>query len=205
MPADGSSVPALLYSGEERLTPQAWIRDGRFLLYGVSVPGGTDMWTLPAEGGEPEPFYEASGAQYNAAVHPNERWVAYQSSETGRAQVWVQPFPATGAKYPITTDGGHAPLWSPDGKELFYRNSRYELVSVAVDIEDFAIGRPEPLPVTGTVLAVNYVRNFDITPNGQNLLVILPLGSTEAGEPARPQINIIFNWFEELKERVPVP
>ena len=203
IPADGSGVPTLLASSEENLFPFSWTKDEQFLSYWEGSPGDGDLLTLRAEGGETTPYYAATGAQFNSAFSPNGKWVVYQSFETGESQIWVQPFPATGAKTQITTEGGSVPMWSPDGQELFYANEESELVSVVVvDTDSGTYGRPESLPVTG-ILRDTFSggdRNYDIMPDGQKFLVV-----RRPEQTGQPQIYIILNWFEELKERVPVP
>ena len=209
MRADGTGVPELLASSEQRLRPLSWSRDGRFLLYAEGPQAQLlerNLWTLRTEDNETELYYEASGLQHNAEFSPNGEWVAYQSNESGQNQIWVQPFPATGARIQVTTDAGFEPVWSPDGQELFYWNAASELVSVRVDTESgFTYSPPEPLPVTGILLEGTRMTNFDIMPDGQRFLVVRESASNESGGVIPSQINIVLNWFEELKERVPVP
>ena len=204
-PADGSGVPVPFHSGQRRLRPYSWDGDGQFLVFTESpAAGGPDLWTFRSTDREAKPFYVAAGRQFDAVFSRNGKWIAYQTNETGAYEVWVQPFPATGSRYQITFGGGYSPLWSPDGRELFYLNSSRKLASVAVDTTaGFTYSRtPDLLPVTGTLGGVNRIRNFDITPDGQKFLILLPTESTESREPV---IHIVLNFFEELKERVPVP
>ncbi len=150
--ADGTGVPQLLASSGQRPGPWDWTRDGQFLLY-TDATGGGDLWSLRAEDNETTPYYEATGIQFSGVFSPDGKWVAYQSNETGQHQIWVRPFPATDARFQITTDGGFGPLWSPDGKELFYVNEELELVSIAVNTDaGFSHSLPESLPVKGANL-----------------------------------------------------
>ena len=126
---------------------------------------------------------------------------------SGGTEVFVQPFPPTGAKYQISTEGGRAPLWSPDGKQLFYHQANTNRL-LAVDVRTqpaFSFGKPTPFPIEGTVHPLAQ-RNYDITPDAKQFLVALPASATRA-DPARrsnAQINVVLNWLEELKQRVPV-
>lgn len=153
------------------------------------------------------PFGDVSSsyARSEASFSPDGRWLAYPSSESGRYEVYVQPFPATGAKYQITKGGSipnHHPIWSPDGKELFYVSAG-RLFSVAIQTQpSFRFANPVPLPITGFQRAMADIRNYDITPDGKRFIVVFPPGENPA-EPNRPvQIQVVLNWFEELKRRM---
>ena len=129
------------------------------------------------------------------------------SSETGLGEIYVQPFPTTGAKYQISINIGRAPAWSPDGKQLFYHHTPANQL-VAVDIRttpSFAFENPTPLPIEGTIHPVS-ARNYDITPDGKQFVVVLPASSstTRSDKPTPQQINVVVHWFEDLKQRVPV-
>ena len=100
-------------------------------------------------------------------------------------------------------------MWSPEGNELFYR-SNSELGGVtlrSVDIVTepaFTFSNEQTFPVKGFTVVADY-RDYDMSPDGQRLVMVFPADQTESGEPSRPQVNIILNWFEELKARVPAP
>ncbi len=99
-------------------------------------------------------------------------------------------------------------MWSPEGSKLFYRPIATDAVTLrSVDIVTepaFAFSNEQTLPVEGFNV-VPYHRDYDVSRDGERLLMVFPADRTDSGEPARPQINIVQNWFEELKERVPVP
>ena len=144
-------------------------------------------------------------------VSPDGRWLAYQSNESGREEVYVRPFPEVdgGGRWQVSNNGGDSPLWSPDGQELFYRNAD-AVVAVAVETEPtFKPGNPETL-FQGPFFSYGNVGMrftvWDISPDGKRFITGRRLEqiddeSTEAGFPRK--INIVLNWFEELKERVP--
>ena len=122
-----------------------------------------------------------------------------------QAEIFVQPFPPTGAKYQISTEGGRTPLWSPDGKQLYYyANSSQRLVAVDVQTQPtFGAGKPVALPIEALFLNA-VARNYDITPNGKQFVVITPAGASADSNPSSAQqINVVLNWFEELKRLVP--
>ena len=155
-------------------------------------------------------FVEApGGVAKHSTFAPNGRWLAYMSaglSVGGLPQVFVQPFPSTGGKYLVSPDYGRTPLWSPDGRQLFYHDqSTNRLMVVDIRTEpSFAAGTPTPLPIAGTIHPVTQ-RNYDITPDGKRLLVVLPASSGPGESSQRPpqQINVVLNWQEELKARLP--
>ncbi len=100
-------------------------------------------------------------------------------------------------------------MWSPEGSELFYRpiSETAGMTLRSVDIvtqPTFAFSNEQTLPVEGFNVETSY-RDYDMRPDGERLLMVFPADRPDSGEPARAQINIVLNWFEELKERVPVP
>ena len=118
-------------------------------------------------------------------------------------------FPPTGARHKISQNGGLFPLWSPVGDQLFYRRTvtvgspRLRSVDV-ITAPDFGFTNERTSPIDGFTNA-NYYRDYDMTPDGDRCLMVFPVDRTEGAEPSQPQINVVLNWFEELKERVPVP
>ena len=166
----------------------------------------SDIWILPwGTGGKPRPFLQMPGFQGHAVFSPDGKWLAYMSNELRSArQVFVQPYPSTGAKYQITTDGGDDPIWSPDGSQLFY-SSNSKLFAVDVRTQPgFSFGKPQPLPISGFLQRLGQPPDYDITPDGKQFLVVLPASQNETNQRSTAQIDIVLNWFEELKQRVPV-
>ncbi len=160
---------------------------------------------------ETQSLYDAPGTAYfGAELSPNGEWLAYGVGPSSAAvDIYVEPFPPTGSRRRISQDGGYWPLWSPEGSELFYRpdvgTGRVTLRSGEIVTEPaFAFSNEQTLPVEGFNTVIIY-RDYDMSPDGERLLMVFPADRPDSGEPARPQINIVLNWFEELKERVPVP
>ena len=206
--ADGSGVAERLTTAEagHLHTPESYSDDGR-LSFSDGVGGVVGVWTLSSEdGAEPEVFVDLpESGQLGSVFSPDGNWIAYHSNESGdRYEIYVQPFPPTGAKSQITRTGGRSPLWSPDGSQLIFRFDARQLI--AVDIETspaVTSGSPQLIPI----LSLGGPRSFDIMPDGERFVASGPVvvEETEDGEAPAGQINIILNWFEELKERVPVP
>jgi serine/threonine-protein kinase len=214
-PADGSGVAEQMTTAEKGTAqwPESWSPDGKTLALGDTRGDRMGVWTLSLENGTntPEVFAdEVNSAQWDSTFSPDGRWLAYSSYESGAFQVYVQPFPKTGAKHRITQDGGSFPLWSPDGKELFYLNGG-RLMGMDITTEPaFAFGNEQALlGIQGFLIFAGLAgraRPYDITPDGRQFLLVFPSDSEDSvAATTDEQINIVLNWFEELKERVPVP
>ena len=126
--------------------------------------------------------------------------MAYASDESGRNEIYVQPYPGPGGKWQISTEGGTEPTWNRNGRELFYRSGD-KMMDVDISTQpSFAAGNAKVLfqghyqPTPGTL------PNYDVSPDGQRFLMIKP---SEQGQVAPTQINVVLNWFEELKQKVP--
>jgi eukaryotic-like serine/threonine-protein kinase len=142
----------------------------------------------------------------DAIFSPDGRWVAYTSQETGKNEIFIQPFPATGAKYQIPRSAdNHAPAWTNGGKELLYFIRPRTMGAVGISLQPgFAVGNlSEVFGAQPTFNAPTQVRDYDVSPDGKN--IILPI-TPDQGQTANPsqQINIVLNWFTELQQRVPV-
>ena len=106
-------------------------------------------------------------AQHSSSMSPDRKWVAYASNETGRYEVWIEPFPPTGARHQVTRDGGSHPLWRPDGQSLYF--DRHQMFRLAVNTKDLSSrAAPTPLPIEGFVQA-EYRRQFDLMPDGRQI------------------------------------
>ncbi len=205
--ADGSGLAQRLTTAEEGTShvPESWSPDGR-LSFRVNTGGQNSVWTLSGESGATsEVFVDLPESNQRGSVFsPDGKWIAYDSDESGRIQIYLQPFPPTGSKQQITQGRGLWPLWSPDGSQLFFRSTGQQLM--AVDIETtpaVTFGSPKPIPIRGP----GDSRNFDVMPDGERFIAVVPVTVEETEDEEAPagQINIVLNWFEELKERVPVP
>ena len=196
-PADGSGQAELLLNMNSlnSLIPTSWSPDGESLAF-YDTSGARDIWALPREG-DASPFLATAFNERSPMFSPDGRWLAYVSNESGRDEVYVQPYPGPGGKWPISTEGGTEPRWSADGRELFYRLGDKMMVVEVQSEPAFTSGRPQ-LVFEGPYLTDLYATsNYDISPDGQRFLMI----KEEEGQ--QDQINVILNWFEELKRLVP--
>ena len=207
--ADGSGQVETLLDRDERQFPTSWGADGNVLAFYIDDPEtNRDLAMLPLDGdGTPEPFLATPFDEQAGTFSPDGRWLAYVSDESGQDEVYVRPYPGPGERHTISTNGGQEPVWSRDGRELFYRNGDQMLV-VALDAAGpFRAAPPELVFAGAYVLSEDTSParspNYDIAPDGQRFLMIKPEGAGDPGE--EPQITVVLNWFEELKARVPVP
>jgi Tol biopolymer transport system component len=204
-PADGSGSPEELFASETQATPGSWLPDGSALAFYQGAPGRYSILLLPAAAGagaaerKPRPFL---GNARLPQISPDGRWIAYASDDSGAYQVYVQPFPGPGGKYQISPEGGDSPRWARSGRELFYRNVDKMM---AVDIEAKAAlhpGRPKFL-FEGHYLTsppgLQPGPGYDVSPDGKRFLMI----KAGSEQPATTQLQVVQDWFEELKRRVP--
>lgn len=114
-------------------------------------------------------------AQHSSSMSPDGKWMTYASNETGRYEVWLEPFPRSGARLQLTRDGGSHPLWAPDGRSIYFDRD-HQMFQLAVNTQDVtSIGEPAPLSIKGFAQA-EYRRQFDLMPNGRQFVVLVPMG-----------------------------
>jgi hypothetical protein len=205
--ADGSGAPeaiamtdAIQPLGDLFVSP-----DGKTLIYRDAR--GADIWMVPTSG-EPKPQLLIGGTsgQFQASFSPDGKWIAYGSVEATAPAIYVQPFPPTGAKYQISTVPSRAPLWSANGKQLFYLENLPANIGrlVAVDVQTESgfgvVGKPQPIFDAVDRLAGAWP--YAVIDDERFLAVVR---GDDAGSGSRAQeIRVTLNWFEELKQRVPV-
>lgn len=154
---------------------EGWIGDGAQLRF-LSLTGNGDygIALLDMKSREVTRVIDLPGsAQHSSAMSPDGKWMAYASNETGRYEVWIEPFPRNGTRHQITRDGGSHPLWLPDGKSLYFDRD-HRLFELAVNTADPAAkNEPKALPIEGFAQA-EYRRQFDLMPNGKQFVVLFP-------------------------------
>jgi len=163
--------------------------------------GGTwDLWLVPLEeDGEPRIYRATEHEEYDPAFSPDGRWIAYNSTESGDWEIWLQSYPDTArARYRVSNGGGWAPAWGPDG-ELFYISpvDGTKMMAVQIDLESGVPGVPRVL-FDGESYELGDVRNYDVSADGQRFLMVKPHPGAEPRE-----VTVVVNWFEELERIVP--
>jgi Tol biopolymer transport system component len=198
-PADGSGKEEmLLTSGGSDQQPYSWSPDGKVLVYQGTT--AQDIWILPMDGErQPRPFLQTPASEVDASFSPDGRWLAYASNESGRYEIYVQPFPSSGGKWQISTEGGREPLWARNGHELFYRSGEKMMVADVTARATFTTTTPRLLFQGPYLRTPTISPEYDVTADGQRFLMVQP---SEQHPPAT-EFNVVLNWFEELKRRVP--
>jgi serine/threonine-protein kinase len=201
--ADGSGKPELLVTFEAFGYPTSCSADGKEILVGTSDPNylrlDQDISVVMLErekGPYLRPLIRRDLNQRGAVWSPDGRWVAYSADESRRWEVYVEPYPGSGQKIQMSTGGGYQPAWSRDGKELFYRSDNKMIAATFETEPDVNITQREKL-FEGWYRTSIY-HNYDVAPDGRFLIVQEPPESTPLG------INVVLNWFEELRRLVPV-
>jgi len=196
MPTDRSGDPQPLTTSARHQFVSSWSSEGVLAF----VEGRHDIWVLPLEGDlGPRPFLESPFSEQAPAFSPNGAWLAYSSNETGRDEIYVRPYPGPDPVVRISTDGGLSPAWSRDGAKLYYRDGDRMMVVEVSAGRTFTQAQPRLLFESPSYLATTPTRAYDVTPDGRFLMVTR---AQQAPQPAT-RINVVLNWFEELRERVP--
>ena len=196
---DGTTEEQQLTRGERLQTPMSWSPDGKYLLYYETDPlRANDIWILSVADGKAEPLVAAPLSQVDAIWSPDGHWIAYTSEESAGEDVYVLPFPLTGERWRISTAGGADPLWSRDGRELFYRAGGKVM---AVDIRTsprFDAGTPRPLFDDTFAVSPNYMTGYSVAADGRFLFA-----QPVKPDPPTRALQVVLNWFSELGGAAP--
>jgi Tol biopolymer transport system component len=211
-PADSSGEERPL--GDQQGTPTSWSNDGRFLLlYAAAPKTANDIWVLPdprqaSQASKPMPFLATQFNEGLAQFSPDGRWVAYNSNESGTADIFVRPFSpdasgGAGAKWLVSKGGGANPRWRPDGKQLFYANIGLGFMAVDIDTsKGFQSGTPRrlfatppPLPTQRGWTSGGFDTSWDVAPDGKKFLFVT---TPSAGRPEA--FTVVLNWEAGMKK-----
>jgi serine/threonine-protein kinase len=202
-PADGAGEAERLTQTSSRQFPSSWSPDGKVLAFTKSgEKTDRDIWFLRLEGDrKPEVFLQTPSIENWARFSPDGRWLAYSSSESGKFEIFVRPFPSGDRKWQISTGGSSSARWSADGKELFYLQDK-TMMAVAVSAEgsSFSADKPRKLFEAASGLYTSGW-HFDVAPDGQRFVMVKSV--EEEKKTDRTHLTFVFNWFEELKAKVP--
>jgi serine/threonine-protein kinase len=210
--ADGGGDAQRLSESKNAQIPGSWRPDGKTLGFFQNNPGtGFDVMTMPVEGsessgwkpGEPKPFVNTPFIEVLPMFSPDGRWIAYASNESGTYEVYVRPFPGPGGRWQISTGAGAYPIWSKNGKELFYRavDDKLMVVNYTSSGDTFRADKPSVWsPGVFADRAQSWA--FSLSPDGRRFAV-LKAGGAEAAPVPINKVSFIFNFSDEVKRKVP--
>ncbi|HEX5577227.1 MAG TPA: protein kinase [Gemmatimonadaceae bacterium] len=197
--ADGSSPPQVAKENSRAIDEGQISADGKWLIHRVGSGSGRDIYVSAVEGDTAaRPLVNDEAEEYSPALSPDGRWLAYGATSTDRSEIYVRPFPDTRrARWQVSRNGGTEPVWSPDGRELFYRNAQGFLVAAQLQPGPaFRLSGERQLFRVRDFISDTRHRSYAVSPDGRYFYFINVL-------PTRPsQIVLITNWIEELKEKL---
>jgi eukaryotic-like serine/threonine-protein kinase len=193
--ADGATPAQRFVDMELSQYPLAWSRDGVLVFAHQHPVNRSDLWVMSSSG-DRRALLSTPAHEPHAKLSPDDRWIAYSSDESGAREIQVRPFPnVNDGKWVVSINGGVAPVWSPNGRELFYMSGT-TMMSVAVDSRGGAFRSAAPTALFSGPFETGSP-NFDVSPDGQSFVMV------EADPDAKPtQINVVLNWSRELTRLV---
>jgi Tol biopolymer transport system component len=200
-PSDGSGPREVLAHGAYPRYPASFSRDGKHMAFVEIHPSRRrDIWLMPLGGdGRAEPMIATDADERDARFSPDGRWLAYVSDETGRDEVFIRPIGARGGRKQVSSEGGTRPTWTSNGRELFFARGD-QLAAITLDALGNPVGRDRALFSAPKLEDLRFDAEnplYDVMPDGEHFVLLLQ-------QPASPtRYNVILNWFEELKARVP--
>ncbi|HEX4578319.1 MAG TPA: protein kinase [Edaphobacter sp.] len=199
--SDGSGgVETVLNSDGAREVPGSFCRDGRYLAYLRTPTDSTtpSIWILPLTGDrKPFPLVQSQFSNFAPAFSPDCKWVAYGSNTTGQNEVYLTNFPDATRRYQVSTQGGIAPHWRGDGKELFYRSpAQSDIMAVNVDEIGGAVSLGNPRALFHLANNTAPLAPYDVTPDGRRFLIL-----TSDLPPSPVPLTLVTNWNAELKTK----
>ncbi|HLK46827.1 MAG TPA: winged helix-turn-helix domain-containing protein [Bryobacteraceae bacterium] len=209
--SDGAGMPRLLVPSKTSMFPYPFSPDGKRLVAQELDGSGWHPFTVSIESderelraGAPEFFLKTAGVdERTPTLSPDGRWMAYCSNESGTYQIYVRSFPDRSGKWQVSVDGGSHPLWSPDGRSLFFRSLKNQLMVAQYTAKGSSFSPQRPRLWAETRLAdVSLSFNYDLHPDGRRIVAVVPAES-EVGAETKTHVTILFNFLDELRRRIP--
>jgi serine/threonine protein kinase/Tol biopolymer transport system component len=197
--ADGSTPPRVAKENSRAVDEGQMSADGKWLIHRIGSGSGRDIYYSAVEGDTTaRPLVNDEAEEYAPALSPDGRWLAYGATSTARSEIYVRPFPdSRSARWQVSRNGGTEPVWSPDGRELFYRNAQGILVSAQLEPgTDFRVSAERQLFRAREFISDSRHRSYAVSPDGRYFYFINVLPTRAS------QIVLITNWIEELKEKL---
>ncbi len=192
VPADRLTEPELLLTRESRQFPFSWTPDGKVLSFVETTAAGADIGIL--EGGKASSLLAGPYNEHSPRFSPDGRWLAYVSDESGEEEVYVTRYPGPAGSQLVSVNGGREPVWSRDGRELFYRRDDLLMVVPVESTDSILTTRP---PRVLFEWRFSPRGGYDVAPDGQRFVMLQLPDATSS------QINVVLHWFEELNRLVP--
>ncbi len=200
--ADGTGEPERLFERAIDSLPESWSPDGRSLLFiEYTSRGDIDVWTF--SGGDPSLLLGSRLDEENPSFSPDGHFIAYESNDVGRSNVYVQPFPGPGPRTQVSPDGGYLPRWGPNGRDLFYLHKNALMVTTLETRPGLRVGQARIVleqAYPATAEGPNVHPQFEVAPDGKRFLAVLPRRTA-----APLELRVVLNWFEELERLAPHP
>jgi Tol biopolymer transport system component len=201
--ADGTAEPKDLTEGGINLSTPDWSPDGRYLMFKDGGPSEESLYYLDLSAQtasfDRTPYLTGPGNSSVPKFSPDGRFVAFVSDQSGRNEIYIQPFPGASGRMQASVSGGTQPRWRSDGRELFYvEESALMAISVSANGQALALGRPQQLFESPELASVNTWPTYDVSADGQRFLTASVTAEEEA---APPTIRIVQNWLEEFRNR----
>ena len=207
--ADGSGTVERLTTAARAEYAASWSDEALAIVVGDPESQTFGIWVVPTEvDGEPRPFIQSPSFNTHPVFSPDGGWVAYVSNVSGRSEVYVAAYPS-GERYQISTSGGNEPVWSRNGRELYFRVRGRTMVVEIAPGPSFSPGIPKELfENSGNTITYTPLRAYDVSPDGQRFLNIQsePVETPSWAQPPNwppTHLSVVLNWFEELKRLVP--
>ncbi len=206
--SDGSGTKERLTSGTRGQFPHSISPDGTQLIFAtpLSQPFDLGVLQLGPDRTATMLLHSTTTSELNGEISPDGRWLAYQSDETGRFEIYVRPFPnVEAARRQVSTGGGTRPVWSRTGRELFYYIAPDTIMAVPVRLgADVTLGIPQPVVKGSYAGAIYPTRHYDASVDGRRFLLLKDAPKPAGQRAEAPEIHLVLNWFEELKAKVPL-
>jgi Tol biopolymer transport system component len=207
--SDGAGKPQQLTQSKNPQYPVSFTGDGKKLALNELTPESAfDIWTVPLESdgaglraGKPEPYLQTPFDERQPSFSPDGLWMAYSSNESGSYQVYVRAFPDKGGKWQISNSGGVNPLWSRNGRELFFRTQDSQVMVASYTVRGDSLVADKPRVWSEKRLAsLGVLPNYDLGPDGKRIAALMP-AETPEGQKAQNHVIFLENFFDEVRRR----
>jgi serine/threonine-protein kinase len=212
--SDGSGKPQPLTQSKDIQNPWSFTPDGkRLAFHEQDSKTSWDLWTAQIESdgtglraGKPEVFLQTPADERHPSFSPDGRWLAYMSTESGTAQIYVRAFPDKGGKWQISNTGGGYPMWSRSGHELFFETLDQHIMAAAYRVlgDSFLADKPRlwsEKPIGGTF---GSVKNVDLAPDGKHIVALMPATEAKGAQEAQNRVVFLENFLDELQRKFSV-